>query len=526
MKKIFISISLIFLFTFSIFGQQTTAFSYQGKLNNSATAANGTYDFKFELYNVVLSGAPIGTVSANGVSVINGVFTVQLDFGANAFDGTDRFLDIAVRLPASSYTTLTPRQKLASVPYAIKAIAADTATVAQTANNSTSLGGITASSYLLNNGDGSQLLNVNGGFKWNVVTANQQAQSNNGYIANSSSEVAITLPTNPQIGDVVRVAGAGTGGWRISTNSGQTITPTVWTSRETNQNWQSIASSADGSKLVAVVNGGQIFTSTDSGVNWTARETIRSWTRVASSSDGMKLVASDTNGFLYTSTDSGINWVPRTGISGWGAVASSADGINLIALRGGSSYTSSDSGVTWIERPLPDLFWSVASSSDGTKLVAIVSGGRIYTSTDSGVSWTPRAFNNNWFSVASSADGTKLISAVPNGQIYTSADSGVSWTPRENNRGWLSVATSADGTRLVAVGSGTQIYISSDSGITWSVSEGNRVWQSVASSADGSKLAAVENGGKIYINSPIGLRNSFIELVYIGNGEFFVVNQK
>jgi len=41
--------------------------------------------------------------------------------------------------------------------------------------------------------------------------------------------------------------------------------------------WQSVASSSDGTKLVAVVNGGFIYTSTDSGVNWTQRDSSRNW---------------------------------------------------------------------------------------------------------------------------------------------------------------------------------------------------------------------------------------------------------
>ena len=56
---------------------------------------------------------------------------------------------------------------------------------------------------------------------------------------------------------------------------------------------------------------GQIYTSTDSGVNWTARESNRNWYSVASSADGTRLVAVVNGGQIYTSTDSGMNWTPR-----------------------------------------------------------------------------------------------------------------------------------------------------------------------------------------------------------------------
>lgn len=160
MKSIIFSVSFLLLVAVTVSAQQTTAFSYQGKLNSNSLPANGQYDFAFEIYDASSGGTLIGTLMINGVTVSNGIFSTQLDFGANAFDGTDRYLEISVKEATSSiYITLSPRQKLASVPYATKAIKAETATTAQ---NSNSLGGIAADSYLLKNGDASQLTNING----------------------------------------------------------------------------------------------------------------------------------------------------------------------------------------------------------------------------------------------------------------------------------------------------------------------------------------------------------------------------
>jgi hypothetical protein len=48
-----------------------------------------------------------------------------------------------------------------------------------------------------------------------------------------------------------------------------------WTPHGLIRDWQRVASSGDGAKQVAVdTNGGQIYTSTDSGTTWTARETL------------------------------------------------------------------------------------------------------------------------------------------------------------------------------------------------------------------------------------------------------------
>jgi hypothetical protein len=251
-----------------------------------------------------------------------------------------------------------------------------------------------------------------------------------------------------------------------------------------------------------VVQGGQIYTSTDSGATWTARESNRNWFAIASSADGTRLVAAVQNGQIYTSTDSGATWTARDSNRFWYSVASSADGTSLVAVAyGGLIYFSTDSGSTWTGRGLSRDWNSVASSADGTLLVVSVANGQIYTSTDSGATWTARESNRNWSSIASSADGTRLVAAVQNGQIYTSTDSGATWTVRESNRNWVFVASSADGTRLAAVVASGQIYVSSDLGATWIAHESNRSWQSIASSADGARLAAVVGGSQIHTYS-------------------------
>jgi hypothetical protein len=70
------------------------------------------------------------------VGVSGGLFLVALDFGANVFDGSPRWLEVGVRTNGSgmNYSTLSPRQALAAVPYAIRARSADTASTAQLAN--------------------------------------------------------------------------------------------------------------------------------------------------------------------------------------------------------------------------------------------------------------------------------------------------------------------------------------------------------------------------------------------------------
>ncbi len=124
-----------------------TAFMYQGRLLDNGAPANGLYDFQFRLYDALSGGAQVGSiVSHNDVTVANGLFTVALDFGTNAFSGNPRYLQIETRSGASTgaYTTLTPRQALSPAPYSMYSTNAD------------QLDGLHASSFLATSGGTSQ----------------------------------------------------------------------------------------------------------------------------------------------------------------------------------------------------------------------------------------------------------------------------------------------------------------------------------------------------------------------------------
>jgi hypothetical protein len=56
-----------------------------------------------------------------------------------------------------------------------------------------------------------------------VTTTPYSMTSEYGYIANSSSKVELELPTNMDRGDVIRVVGRGSGGWKISQDGSQVI---------------------------------------------------------------------------------------------------------------------------------------------------------------------------------------------------------------------------------------------------------------------------------------------------------------
>lgn len=103
--------------------QNNIKLTYQGELRQAGTPPSGVYDFEFRLYDAANGGtemAPHNTV--HDLSVDEGLFSTELDFGVFPFEHDSLWLEIAVKEDAqSNYTVLLPRQALTSAPYAMHA---------------------------------------------------------------------------------------------------------------------------------------------------------------------------------------------------------------------------------------------------------------------------------------------------------------------------------------------------------------------------------------------------------------------
>src|SRR5690349_15193747 len=102
---------------------QSTAFTYNGRLNNNGAPVSGVYDMRFTLHSLPAGGNVVGGPLPVGmVDVVNSLFTARIEFIENVFSGPARWLEVEVRpAGAAAYKTLTPRQEVTSSPYAIRA---------------------------------------------------------------------------------------------------------------------------------------------------------------------------------------------------------------------------------------------------------------------------------------------------------------------------------------------------------------------------------------------------------------------
>ncbi|MEZ5466576.1 MAG: hypothetical protein R3F18_02755 [Lysobacterales bacterium] len=118
----------------------SNSFSYQGSLMDSGQAANGSYDLQFELQTQ--AGVAVGSpVLLEDVAIIQGVFTVDLDFGAAVTSG-DFQLQIGIRPGSStgSYTLLSPATRITPTPQAqIAGMAVEAVSVSPNSIGSTSI---------------------------------------------------------------------------------------------------------------------------------------------------------------------------------------------------------------------------------------------------------------------------------------------------------------------------------------------------------------------------------------------------
>jgi hypothetical protein len=101
-----------------------TAFTYQGQLKQQGVPHNGLVDLSFSLWANETRGDRVADpLLLDDVEVINGLFTVELDFAVPAFNTNARWLEIEV-CPSGGVArpciTLNPRQPLTPSPYALQ----------------------------------------------------------------------------------------------------------------------------------------------------------------------------------------------------------------------------------------------------------------------------------------------------------------------------------------------------------------------------------------------------------------------
>jgi len=247
--------------------------SYQGRVAVGAVNFDGSGQFKFALVNAdgsttywsndgtSTAGSP--PTAAVSLTVTKGLYSVLLGdtslanmtpIPTSVWANADVRLRVWFNDGTLGSQLLTPDQRLAPSGY-LPDGGVTSAKLANGAVGGAQIGnGAVGSAQLAAGAVTSAKLATGALASGQTASGNTQAVANTHYVATGTGVADhFDLPATANVGDTIQITGSGTGGWAANGT-------TSWTARESNRSWRSVASSADGSKLVAVVYGGQIYT--------------------------------------------------------------------------------------------------------------------------------------------------------------------------------------------------------------------------------------------------------------------------
>lgn len=121
--------------------------TYQGRLAQLGAPANGTFAFRFQLFDAEANGQVLHVQENLAILVTNGLFRAELNPAETLIGSTPLWLEIAVRpadLPEVPYATLRPRQQFTYVPNAIFARKAEAVSERSVTSRSLADGAVTA----------------------------------------------------------------------------------------------------------------------------------------------------------------------------------------------------------------------------------------------------------------------------------------------------------------------------------------------------------------------------------------------
>lgn len=250
----------------------------------------------------------------------------------------------------------------------------------------------------------------------------------------------------------------------------------------------------------------------------------RAWSSIAMSLDGTFIVAVVNGGFIYTSTNSGLTFTQRATTANWGCVACSSTGQYCAAGNATDMklYLSNDYGATWAESiTAPNNHpYNVAMSSDGQFILFTFGTAIIGRTRNFGVSWDYISGPSNFsFDVAVSADGTKAVVTVNDvlvRTVYSTNGGNTFFVSNLSGLTRLCLAMSKDG-NIVYVGggeSGSHVYKSTNGGAIFTIlsNSPNRSWNRLACSSDGSYVYGVDSTGAISVSLDSGTSWSTLPL--------------
>lgn len=223
--------------------------------------------------------------------------------------------------------------------------------------------------------------------------------------------------------------------------------------------------------LFGLVDTGELYVSTDGGVNWMAQSAlpVSDAVGINAGETASELFLVTRSGITHRSTDSGANWTAM------GAVTAS-DVIAMLIRPSGDLLLLTETGILWKSSDDGATFTSVAAltasnyvsleADDSGNLYALTKTGEVARSSDEGVNWSVVGVVTTSGAVEVRAVWANLFVLTHTGNIAKSTNQGVSWTMVGTVSHTGMTALTRDGTDLV-ITSKEGLVASSSDGVTW-----------------------------------------------------------
>jgi hypothetical protein len=226
------------------------------------------------------------------------------------------------------------------------------------------------------------------------------------------------------------------------------------------------------------LNEGNVFRSTDFGVNWGSRNSDIPYLQVQSFAIiDANIFVSSVFGGVYRSTNNGTNWTAvNSGLSTLDCYPLVVSGQNLfVGTYWAGVFRSTNNGASWTAAGLGNQFpWSFAVSGNilfaGCSYATGHAGsGGVFRSTDNGTSWTAAGLTGRYVS-GLAVKGTDLFATTRDG-VSRSTNNGDSWVSVGAgipvNTDVYSIVTVGENLFVGTVTAGVGPFLSTNNGTSW-----------------------------------------------------------
>ena len=307
----------------------------------------------------------------------------------------------------------------------------------------------------------------------------------------------------------------------LSTNSGNDwVLGNTQNVNSISRNWRSSYISDDGSRMSAVVYGGNIWQSIDNGNTWSDNNITQNWTFIIGYNNGINQIAGSYNGNIYNFNNN--QWTEISSGQGlsnkkWIDGCADVNGNNIfVMIEDGQIYKSTNKfNFNISDLTLTANNWT--SISIGGSYVVATNNTNIYSSINYGNTFSLNTAINGvhkWTGTDISSNGLYQYYVEDNGYLWSSNNYGssiniVKGSDLTKKLNYSSISCTNDGSKFYGTiynNNDYQLFNSVDFGniITYKFTNGIRKWNNITISNIGNIMYVAENDGLLYKSTSQG----------------------